>query len=85
MDDLHTDGNAVAGLLQEIFVNEMTATDRVCQSCGAENAIGAHRAYSGAGTVLRCPNCGDLAATVAVLPGEYVIGLHGAWRFRRAA
>ena len=35
---------------------------RRCHSCGAENALGAHRAYQGAGVVLRCPACADVAA-----------------------
>jgi hypothetical protein len=81
--DLHTDGNAVAGLLQEIFVTEITTTMRVCDGCGQEHPIGAHRAYSGAGMVLRCPGCGAVAASVTVTPREYVIGLHGAWRLRK--
>jgi Family of unknown function (DUF6510) len=80
---LHTDGNAIAGLLQEIFVMEITSARRVCDGCGEEHAIGAHRAYSGAGAVLRCPGCGAVAASVATTPGEYVIGLHGAWRLRQ--
>jgi hypothetical protein len=82
--EMHTDGNAVAGMLQEIFVAEITAARRVCESCGQEHPIGAHRAYSGAGTVLRCPGCGDVAAFVSDLPGEYVIGLRGAWRFTKS-
>jgi ferredoxin-NADP reductase len=80
----HTDGNAIAGLLQEVFVAEMTTAGRVCQSCGQDHPIGAHRHYEGAGHVLRCPGCGDLAATIAVLPDRYVIGLHGAWSLARA-
>jgi hypothetical protein len=83
MEGLHTDGNAVAGLLQEVFAAEITAAIRVCDGCGEEHAIGAHRAYSGAGTVLRCPGCGAVAATVAELPGEIVVGFSGAWRVRR--
>jgi hypothetical protein len=79
--ELHTDGNGVAGLLQQIFVAEMTAARRVCDGCGNEYAIGAHTAYSGAGTVLRCPGCDALAATVSVLPGEYVVAINGTWRF----
>jgi Family of unknown function (DUF6510) len=78
--ELHKDGNAVAGLLQQVFVPEMTTARRLCDGCGADHAIGEHRAYEGAGMVLRCPSCGQVAASVAVLPGEYVIGLHGAWR-----
>jgi uncharacterized protein DUF6510 len=81
--EIHTDGNGVAGMLQQIFVTEITAAHRVCESCGEEHPIGAHRAYSGAGTVLRCPGCGDVAAFVSELPNEYVIGLRGAWRLSR--
>jgi Family of unknown function (DUF6510) len=80
---LHTDGNAIAGLLQEVFVAEVTAAGRVCQSCGQDNAIGAHRLYRGAGLVLRCPGCGDLAACIAVLPDRNVISLHGTWSLAR--
>ncbi|HYZ30409.1 MAG TPA: DUF6510 family protein [Thermoleophilaceae bacterium] len=79
--ELHTDGNAVAGLLQEVFAAEVTTARRVCDGCGEEHAIGEHRCYEGAGIVLRCPACGRVAAQVGVLPGEYVIGLRGAWRF----
>jgi predicted RNA-binding Zn-ribbon protein involved in translation (DUF1610 family) len=82
---LHTDGNAAAGLFQEIFVAEMTSARRVCNSCGQENPIAEHRAYSGAGTVLRCPACGDVAASVAELESEYVIALYGAWRLAKAS
>jgi hypothetical protein len=81
--ELHTDGNSIAGLLQEVFVAEVTSAGRVCQSCGQDNRIGAHRLYSGAGYVLRCPSCGDLAATIAVLPDRYVIGFQGTWSLSR--
>ena len=33
----HTDGNAIAGILQEIFVAEFTTLERICQSCGDRN------------------------------------------------
>jgi uncharacterized protein DUF6510 len=81
--ELRTDGNAFAGVLQEVFVTEMTSVRRVCQSCRNEHAIGEHLAYTGAGKVLRCPSCGDLAATVSELPGELVVSTHGAWRLPR--
>ena len=81
---LHTDGNEVAGILQEVFVAEITAAGRVCQSCRQENPIGAHRLYHGAGLVLRCPACGDLAACIAVRPDSYVISLHGTWSLSRS-
>jgi hypothetical protein len=77
--DHHTDGNAIAGLLQEIFVGEFTTLQRRCQSCGDRNPAGAHRSYSGAGVVLRCPTCGDVALKFATLPDRYVFELRGAW------
>jgi hypothetical protein len=80
---MHTDGNAIGGLLQEIFLTEVTAAPRICQSCGRRNAIGAHRLYRGAGLVLRCPSCGDLAGCIVVLPDRYLVSLSGAWSVAR--
>ena len=77
--ELHTDGNGIAGLLQQVFVAEVTAAERVCQSCGGHGAIGAHRSYKGAGVVLRCPHCGDVAATIVERPGGYAVTIHGTW------
>jgi len=76
---LHTDANAVAGHLQEVFVAEITMVQRVCQSCRTRSPAGAHRAYQGAGVVLRCPACGDVAAKVSVLPEQRVVELRGVW------
>ena len=80
---MHTDGNAIGGLLQEIFVAEMTAAPRVCESCGRMHMIGEHRLYRGAGLVLRCPSCGDLAACIVELPERYAISLRGMWSIAR--
>jgi predicted RNA-binding Zn-ribbon protein involved in translation (DUF1610 family) len=71
----HTDANEIAGLLEEVFGIEMTATMRTCQSCGQEHAIGEHLLYRGAGLVLRCPNCGDIAAAIVAQR----VKLFGTW------
>jgi ribosomal protein S27E len=76
---LWLDGNAIAGLLNDVFGTELTATRRGCQSCGALTCIGAHRVYRGAGTVVRCPVCGDLALRVTSMPDRYVVLLAGTW------
>lgn len=76
---LWLDGNALAGLLSEAFGAEVTSAPRGCPSCGAVNAVGAHRAYGGAGVVLRCPACGDVALRVVTLPDRHVLVLHGTW------
>ena len=82
--ELHTDGNGVAGLLQEVFVAEITTARRVCDGCGQEHAIGEHLAYAGAGTVLRCPGCGQVAASVTETPNELIVGFSGALRITRS-
>ena len=80
---MHTDGNAIAGLLEEIFTREVTGADRVCQSCRARRHIGAHRLHRGAGLVLRCPACGDVAACIASLSDGYAVSIRGTWLFNR--
>lgn len=57
MDALMLDGNAVAGLLQEVFAVEMTTAIGTCGDCGATEPVGAIHVFRGAGIVLRCPHC----------------------------
>ena len=57
MDALMLDGNAVAGLLQEVFAVEMTTAIGTCGNCGAKETVGAIHVFRGAGIVLRCPHC----------------------------
>jgi hypothetical protein len=85
MTDLFTDGNHVAGLLAEFLSADMTSTQRRCQSCHAEHPLAAHRAYHGAGVVLRCPSCEDVALRIGTSDGELVLEWRGAYRTRRAA
>ena len=80
---MHSDGNEIAGLLEEIFAREMTGAERVCQSCRTRSQIGAHPLYRGAGIVLRCPVCGDVAACIAELPQAHAVSIHGTWMFSR--
>ena len=73
------DGNALGGLLQELFGADMTSAPHRCQSCGTERPVAAHRVYLGAGTVLRCPVCDQIALVAAALPDRYVVHLTGTW------
>jgi uncharacterized protein DUF6510 len=82
---LWLDGNAIAGLLAELLGTEMTTVPRTCASCGARNAVGAHRLYRGAGLVLRCPVCADVALRIADGPGRHVVQLTGTWTLELAA
>jgi Family of unknown function (DUF6510) len=73
------DGNAVAGLLAEALGEDMTAVERRCEHCGSVWAIGAYRAYLGAGVVLRCPGCGTPGLRVV----ELAEGFSVSWAGRR--
>ena len=74
------DGNALGGLLQELFGAELTDAPHGCPSCGAVDAVGAHRLCLGSGPVPRCPACDAVALCVATLPGRHNVHLSGAWR-----
>ena len=71
------DGNALAGLLAEAFGEEMTAVERRCEGCGAERALGAYRAYLGAGVVLRCPSCGSAGLRVVTVDDRFSVSWTG--------
>lgn len=58
IDDGYLDGNAIGGLLHELFGRDMTSDLGRCGNCGAINPIGVVRVYGGApGHVMRCPAC----------------------------
>jgi hypothetical protein len=71
MEKLRLDGNAAAGLLQEVFAAEVTTALGTCDGCGATDAVGAVHLYSAAGTVLRCPHC-DAVLMKIVTAGERI-------------
>ncbi len=71
MEKLRLDGNAAAGLLQEVFAAEVTTAVGTCEGCGAVDAVGAVHVYSAAGTVLRCAHC-DAVLIKIVSAGERI-------------
>ncbi len=76
--DLRLDGNAVAGLLAEVFAVEPTVSWTNCASCGASNQIGALLAYvHGMGAVLRCPGCNQALLRLGRAPGRVWLDLRG--------
>jgi hypothetical protein len=74
------DGNAIAGLLEELFGGDLTDAPHRCQSCGEARPVGAHRLYRGAGLVLRCLRCGAVALVVATLRDRHIVQFTGTWR-----
>jgi predicted RNA-binding Zn-ribbon protein involved in translation (DUF1610 family) len=69
MDERMVDGNAIGGLLQEVFAVEMTTAVGTCTNCGASEEIGAVHVYRAAGVVLRCPHCDNVLGKI-VKDGE---------------
>jgi uncharacterized Zn finger protein len=55
------DGNAIGGLLSDIFGAEMTAATSICGTCGASRPVAELVVYRRApGTVARCRICGSV-------------------------
>jgi hypothetical protein len=58
---LMLDGNAVAGLLRELFAVEMTTAPCQCAHCGRVGPLGSLWTFAQApGVVLRCPGCEEV-------------------------
>lgn len=69
IDERRVDGNAVGGLLHELFGREMTDQSGCCGHCGAVNALGTVHVYVDApGTTIRCPNCASVLLVVVQQP-----------------
>ena len=55
------DGNAIGGLLIDVFGTEMTAASSTCATCGASRPVAELVVYRRApGTVVRCRTCGSV-------------------------
>ena len=77
MDTLMLDGNAVAGLLREVFAVEMTTAIATCGGCGAADAVGATHVFRGAGIVMRCRHCDNALVTIVRDDARVSIGFPG--------
>ena len=72
------DGNAIAGLLQEVFGHDMTTASGVCARCGDEGLVAECRVYTRApGVVVRCRTCGNVLAVIVERNGLHCVDLQG--------
>jgi Family of unknown function (DUF6510) len=72
------DGNAIGGLLHEVFGTEMTAAATVCGSCGAARPVAELAVYLWApGTVVRCRSCGSVLMVFVKAHGRTCVDLLG--------
>jgi Family of unknown function (DUF6510) len=77
MDAHMLDGNAVAGLLDEVFETEMTTAIGTCDTCGASGPVGAVHVFRAAGVVLRCPQCGAVLGKIVTQRRQACVDLSG--------
>ena len=72
------DGNAIAGLLHEVFGTEMTAAAGTCAVCGATRPVAETYVYVQApGTVMRCRSCSSLLMVITEVRGVKCVNLRG--------
>ena len=82
---LMLDGNALAGMLQEIFSMEMTASPTQCTHCGYEGEVGTLLAFiCSPGLVLRCPGCENVILRIVTTPSAVYLDARGAVYLRLA-
>ena len=73
------DGNAVAGLLREVFAFDDTSATLTCGECGAVAQVGSAKLYGGSmGAVLRCTPCDTAVLRLACTPIGVWLDMRGA-------
>jgi hypothetical protein len=72
------DGNAIAGLLHEVFGTEMTTAIGTCASCGETGPVAETVVYLRApGTVARCRRCSSVLMVVVKVRHVNCVDLRG--------
>jgi uncharacterized protein DUF6510 len=77
MEDLKLDGNAIGGLLLELFGADLTAAGSVCGGCGAHEEVARLDVYLGAGVVVRCRHCENIMIRIVQGPHQTWLDLSG--------
>ena len=72
------DGNAIGGLLHDVFGREMTTATCVCAGCGATRPAAELVVYlRGPGTVVRCRSCERVLMVFVPVRGVTCVDLSG--------
>jgi Family of unknown function (DUF6510) len=75
---MELDGNAIGGLLKDVFGTEMTDARATCATCGATGPVAETMVYlRGPGTVVRCRNCTSLLMVISQVHGLNCVDLGG--------
>jgi hypothetical protein len=71
------DGNALGGLLSEVFVDDVTGATAGCMNCGWGGPFATTLVYLGAAPVVRCPKCNAVLMTIVESPSDIHINIRG--------
>jgi hypothetical protein len=72
------DGNAIGGLLIDVFGADMTAAGTICGTCGATRPVAELVVYRRApGTVVRCRTCNSILMVFVTRQGVTSVDLTG--------
>jgi hypothetical protein len=72
------DGNAIGGLMHEVFGTEMTATASVCGTCGDARPVAELVVYlQTPGTVVRCRTCDSMLMVFVTIHDRTCVDLQG--------
>jgi len=82
------DGNAIGGMLYQVFGGEMTMAQAVCGRCGARGPLAECEVYlGGPGVVVRCRVCHNIVMVLVEVREIVCVDLSGlselelpAWR-----
>jgi hypothetical protein len=76
--DAVLDGNAMGGLLLDVFGIELTAAVGTCAACGARGEVARMVVYVRCpGVVARCPGCGAVLLRIVEARDRRFVDLHG--------
>ena len=72
------DGNAIGGLLHDVFGAEMTTAVGTCAHCGSRRQVAEFVVYvGGPGTVARCRACSAVVMVIVRAHGMNCVDLQG--------
>jgi hypothetical protein len=78
MDMQAVDGNAIGGLLIELFGTDMTAAVGTCGACGTAGPVAEMAVYQARlGTVVRCRACDHVLMVFVEVRGVHCVDLLG--------
>jgi len=75
--ELRLDGNALGGVLGELFGVDLTVMPCTCGGCGAREQMACLDVYVGAGIVVRCCHCDSVMIRLVQGRGRTWLDLRG--------